>query len=126
MSDRVINVRLLADKSGRACIHWLMPDEAGPIATVGVTKMTALGPLRLGGIRGRIACNPEQNSVNPMLRGGETLMCMHSDDVRAATCPKCLGTVEAIAMLERLNAMPPVQMAEDVGGLAAAMAATAK
>ena len=96
----ILNVKMLGDGSGRACIHWLVESDKGPIETQERFAITQLGPIKLGGVKGYIACNPQQNTVNPQNRGGETLMCMHTNEVRAATCPKCLATPEAVALLK--------------------------
>ena len=93
----ILNIKLLPDGSGRTLIHWLNQDDEGPIQTKGHAKYKGIFP----GIRGRIACNPKQNSVNPVDRNGEHLMCMYSEEVRAATCPKCLATEEAKAILAK-------------------------
>lgn len=90
----ILNVKMLSDGSGRVCIHWLIQDEAGPIKTTARPDLAKLTTTS-----GRIACNPKQNSVNPVDRNGEHLMCLHSPEVRAVTCPKCLATPEAIALL---------------------------
>lgn len=97
----ILNVKILNDGSERVLIHWLIEDDKGPIETKPNVMVTERGPFKLGGVRGRIACNPEQNSVNPQHRGQEVLMCMHSNDVRAATCQKCLATDEAKALLAK-------------------------
>ena len=120
----ILNVKLLPDGSGRVCIHWLMedtydaakepPDSLKPLGRL--VKEAADGdqfPIRVQGhpqlrsqtgqpamVRGRIACNPKQNTVNPQHRGQEVLMCMHSNEVRAVTCPKCLATPEAVELLK--------------------------
>jgi len=101
MADKILNVKLLPDKSGRVLIHWLQPDEAGPVQTQGHPVYACIQPFR-----GKIACNPTQNTVNPQVRNGETLMCMHSNEVRAVTCPKCMLTPDYIgfaANMERLE-----------------------
>lgn len=99
----ILNVKILNDGTERVLIHWLMEAADGPIETKPNIIGTERGPLKLGGVRGRIACNPEQNSVNPQHNGQEVLMCMHSNDVRAATCPKCLATDEAKALLAKYS-----------------------
>ena len=101
--NRVVNMRLLNDGTGRVCIHWFIRDEAGPIKTPGTAYMTAFGPIPLGGAVGRIACNPEQNSVATQNNGMDFFPCLHSDDVRAATCPDCLATDEAKKVIEKLK-----------------------
>lgn len=97
----ILNVKLLNDGSRKLLIHWLIQDANGPITTIGKSVVTPRGPFKLGGVRGRVACNPEQNSVNPQHRGQEVLMCLHSGEVRAATCKKCLATDEAQALLAK-------------------------
>lgn len=97
----ILNVKLLNDGSWRVLIHWLIEDEAGPISTNSKTVVTPRGAMKLGGVKGRIACNPLQNTVNPQHHGQEVMMCMHSNDVRASTCPKCLATDEAKELLAK-------------------------
>lgn len=102
MMERAIVVKMLPD--GRCCQHWFIMDDAGPIKTRdAVPSMTQLGPLKLGGARGRIACRPEQNTVETQQRGLDFFPCLNSDDVRAVTCPDCLATDEAKAMLAVLK-----------------------
>lgn len=89
-----VNYKLLPD--GRTLIHWLVADEDGPIKTVGLPPLsTPGGAVRFVGGRWRVCCNPTQNTINPQVRNGVRYMCVTSDDVRAATCPKCLATDEA-------------------------------
>jgi hypothetical protein len=57
----------------------------------------------LGGARGRIACNPKLQSVSAQVVNGETNLCMHSDDPRAATCPECMATDEFKAAMKQLE-----------------------
>lgn len=102
---RIINVKQLADGTGRVCIHWFRLDPAGPITTpVGAIMAGQFGPMKMGGERGWIACHPEQTSVLPVERGGETLICTRSDDPRAVTCPACIATVEYQEANKRLDA----------------------
>jgi hypothetical protein len=101
MATRILNVKLVPDGSGRAMIHWLQEDAAGPIKTTGHDVYKCMPAFR-----GRIACNPAQNTVNPQQRNGETLLCLHSNDARAVTCPKCMATPEYLdfeALLLRLE-----------------------
>ena len=98
--NRVVVMKQLKDGSGRICVHWFVRDTDGPITTPRGEQMTASGMWRKGGVKGRIACNPTQNTIVPQERGMETLLCCHTDDVRAATCPDCLATDEAKAMLQ--------------------------
>jgi hypothetical protein len=111
-----VNYKTLPD--GRTLIHWLVADEAGPITTVGMPPlMTPGGPIRLGGGKWRVACNPTQNTINPQVRNGVRYMCMTSDDVRAATCPKCLATAEALELLDKLGESDLVKTLEGLNKL---------
>ena len=96
---REVRFRYLKDAAGKdtdvVCVHWFIVDAAGPIRTAGIK--TPLGLV--GGVVGRIACNPSQTSVSTRERNGLYYPCAHSDDVRAATCPDCLKTPEAVALL---------------------------
>jgi hypothetical protein len=96
-------IRLLPDGSGRVRIHWFVHDPKGPVRTPASTTMTALGPLRLGGAVGRIACQPGLESVTPKVDGTQTVPLCHSDDCRAATCPECMATPEYAAAMKRLS-----------------------
>lgn len=87
-------IKLLPDGSGRVRIHWFVHDDRGPVTTPASTTLTALGPLKLGGAKGRIACQPRRASVTPEVVGGVTTPIVHSDDVRAVTCPECRQTKE--------------------------------
>ena len=95
----ILNVKLLKDGTGRVCIHWLQESQEGPLEISGNAQLKkAMGqPLVF---RGRIACNPKQNTVNPQHKGQEVLMCMHSNEIRAVTCPACLAVPEAIELLK--------------------------
>lgn len=92
--------RMLPDGSGRLRIHWLCPDENGPIRTEGRTVFVGATPLRLGGAVGRVACQEAKTSILPEVRGSKAHVMEISDDVRAATCPECLATAEAKAQLD--------------------------
>lgn len=98
---RVVNMRLLADGTWRACIHWLV-EGAGPIKMEGHPQLRAAAKMPTQ-VTGHIACNPAQNSLNPQTRNGEICLCLNSNDLRAVSCPKCRETPEAIAELERLE-----------------------
>jgi hypothetical protein len=102
---RSINIKLLKD--GRVCIHYFALDPQGPIETQGDVRPTEVGPIKLGGVRGKIVCHPEQNSVYPYFDGRETKICAHSDDPRAVTCPACQESAEfkaAMAIIEAAKA----------------------
>lgn len=96
---RTVNIKLLPDGSGRVRIHWFQRLDNGPARTPEGAVMSTLGPLRSGGVRGRIACQPNLKDVGPQQVNGETVPICHSDDVRGATCPECLATAEAKAAL---------------------------
>ncbi len=108
---RQVVIKLLPDRSGRVLIHWFVHDEQGPIETPVGGAMTALGPMHLGGAKGRIACMPGRGHAGSEIINGQHHLFPHSDDVRAATCPDCLTTDEAKRMLleykERLDPNNP-------------------
>lgn len=113
MSQRIINVKQLNDGTEQACIHYLV-EGSGPIAFDSLPSLRGTLPPK---VNGYIACNPEQNTIFPQMRNGETLVCVHSNEVRAVTCPKCLATEEAKAMLAKAIASEdavPVMSARDV------------
>lgn len=92
----ILNLKRLTDGTERLCIHWLVESSEGSIETQPNTKITERGAFKLGGVKGYIACNPKQNSVNPQHRGQEVMMCLHTNEIRAVTCPKCLDTAVAL------------------------------
>lgn len=89
---RTIQMRVLPD--GKVRIHYFVHDDAGPIRTPGkVIAMTPLGPLRAGGVKGYIACQPKRDSALPgRVAGGEIQVMPHSNEARAVTCPECKAT----------------------------------
>lgn len=101
-------IRLLPDGSGRVRIHYFVHDQKGPVTTPSGAVMTALGPLKLGGVTGRIACQPQLASVTPQMVKGELQPTVHSDDVRAVTCPECQRTSEYLATMNLLAHTMPV------------------
>ena len=97
---RVVNVRGLDDGTGRVCIHWLVEGD-GPIKVKGhpqLRSVTGQSPE----VTGFIACNPKQNSVNPQTRNGQIMVCTYTNDVQAATCPKCLEFAKDCGILEKI------------------------
>jgi hypothetical protein len=94
-------VRTLPD--GRVCIHWLMRDPEGPIQTMNQVVRGA-GAMMWKGARFRCACQPERTSLNTS-EVGRTVQFTHTDDPRAATCPKCLATVEYKDAMARLQGL---------------------
>jgi len=112
---RTVNVRLLKDGTGRVCIHWFVRDPQGKIKMPTGEAMSNLGPMQFGGAQGRIACNPNQNTVVPQHVGGNILLCCHSDDVRAVTCPDCQKTAEFIQQSDDLeHTLNTAQSAEGI------------
>lgn len=100
--EKTLNIKELPD--GRVCIHLLVEVNDGPIKLAGHPQLRSVTG-QTADVRGKIACNPLQNSVQPQERHGQTFMCMFSNEVRAVSCPKCLATMEAIEMLSRLKEM---------------------
>lgn len=91
-----VDIKLLPD--GRACIHWLRECETGPIIVQGHPKLReAMGRPPEG--RYEIACNPKQNTISSQKRGSVRFMCMTSGELDAVTCPACLESVAAKAVV---------------------------
>ncbi len=80
---------LLPDGTGRARIHWFVHDPEGRKTPERIVQ-TAMGPIRLGGVTGKIACKPLYDGEFSVvaLRG------QFSDEVRAVNCPECQATAE--------------------------------
>lgn len=95
-------IKLLPDGSGRVRIHWFMRTEDGPIETLASITQTGMGPIKLGGAKGRIACSPSKTSVAPLVQGGQTTPCCCSDDPRVVTCPECRAVPEFAEMEKQL------------------------
>lgn len=95
MSKRIVDLKSLGDGSGRALIHYFVEGN-GPIAFPGHAGFRAAAKLPEI-VTGRIACNPQQNSVKPVIRDGVTFVCLNTSELRGVTCPNCLGTTEAKA-----------------------------
>jgi hypothetical protein len=51
------------------------------------------------GAQGYIACNKRQNTVLPQQQGDRTLLCCHTNEARAVTCPECQKTPEWTKMM---------------------------
>lgn len=105
-------IKLLPDGSGRVRIHWFCRDDKGPIRTAEAVTMSALGPVRLGGATGRIACQPQRKSVAPEVNGLVTTPCVHSDDARAVTCPECMKTPEYAAAMKAYSEIMETPLTE--------------
>jgi hypothetical protein len=110
MTPQVV-IRMLPDKSGWVRIHWFVREPKGPIQTLPSRDPTYAqlpdGHPMKPGTRGYIACQRSRTTVTPELKNGVWHPCPHSDDVRAATCPECLATEEAKAMLANLAEIEP-------------------
>ncbi len=89
---RVAEIKMLPDGSGRVRIHYFVHDQKGPVTTPDGVIMSSIGPIRMGGVKGYIACQPERANLLPQMQGNVSLLTCHSDDARAATCPECLAT----------------------------------
>ncbi len=102
-------IRMLPDKSGRVRIHWFVRDPAGPAETPSGSLPSKPKPTIIEGSRGRIACQPNRDSVTPSTnRSGQIEPCCHTDDPRAATCPECQATDEYKQAMEYLESLAPV------------------
>jgi hypothetical protein len=99
---RVVNIKLLKDGSGRVCIHWLVQTDKDGVQMPAKTVLTGLGPVTIGGSRGYVACQSRRNDIFPQVQQDGIHVLYSSNDVRAATCPKCLETAEAKALLKEL------------------------
>lgn len=119
MAVREVKFRYVKDASGRdtetVCVHLFVLDGTGPIETPKQGKM--------GGVRGRIACNPKQNTVVTRERDGVSYPCSHTLEVEAATCPDCLATKEAVDALERCRQLASDPQTARLAEIAQAQAA---
>jgi len=86
---RTVQIQLLKDGTGRIRIHYFHKDDQGPAFTPAVTLRSSIGPVRAGGVKGRIACQPTLSIVTPQVTVHEVKPLVHSDDPRAVTCPEC-------------------------------------
>ena len=98
---QTVVIRLLNDGTGRVCIHWLIRDPEGPIQTENRTVIAQNGPQIMKGARWRMACNPTLSNLDSR-DGGRLIPWSHTDDPRAATCPKCLATAAYQAAMAEL------------------------
>ncbi len=108
---RSIDVKVLpgepTDGSGHVRIHWFVRSENGAAVTPAGTVKSSIGPLKAGGVRGYLACQKGRADIGSRVVGGMIAMTLHTDEVRAATCPECLATAEAKAMLTLLEGIVP-------------------
>lgn len=109
MAKRTINVKVNlgepTDGSGKVCIHLFVQDVQGSFTEPHVLHrsigeggqlVTTARPTR-----GRLACD-RRRTVAPATRGGVVTVTPRTDDPRAATCPKCLASVDCAEMLAKL------------------------
>ena len=103
---RVVQVKLLEDGTGRVCIHYFAHEPKGPILTPATGVTTSIGMVKLGGVRGYIACKPRLASILPhTVPGGDIAPCVHTDDPRAATCPDCIASEAWKRHMEELEGL---------------------
>lgn len=96
-----VSPKLLPD--GRTCIHWFIECEDGLIVSEGRPEMRQAAGKSLT-IRGKIACNPKQTTVQTRIVDGVAYPCVRTEELEAVTCPKCLETKEAVEQ-KRLDAI---------------------
>jgi hypothetical protein len=100
---RRINVKNLPD--GRPLIHWFIYDANGPIKNPTGKIKSGQGEIEIQGARGRLACRPWQNTVQPQIApDGEILMCLNTGEALATTCPECQATEEYKAVMAIVKA----------------------
>jgi hypothetical protein len=92
-----VDVKLLPD--GRACIHWLYEADDGLICIQGHEQLRAVMGAKPDG-EYRLACRPKQNTINSRKIGSIRYICMTSNDLNQVTCPDCLATKEAKAVVQ--------------------------
>lgn len=88
-----VNPKLLPD--GRTCIHWFIECEDGLIVSQGKEELRRMCGQPTS-IRGKIACNPKQTTVQTRIVDGVAYPCVRTEELEAVTCPACLETKEAI------------------------------
>jgi hypothetical protein len=104
---RIVQMNVLAgeptDGSGKVCIHLFVRDETGEFVEPHVLHPAAEpGKVIAKPTRGRLACDPKRNPAT-MMRGNVTIVTPHTDDPRAATCPKCQASPDYANLLSRCN-----------------------
>lgn len=88
-----VTIRVLDMKTKRVRIHWFERTDHGPIQTGKVEHfIPQVGPLVLGGSKGRIACQPRLATLTSPMVAGKYQPIPCSDEVRAVTCPECQAT----------------------------------
>lgn len=112
-AKRVIGMKVLPgeplDGTGRVCIHLVVQDENGPFVEPHMLHIDdveddhghPIKQLVSRPTRGRLACDPKR-MVAPVTRNGVTTVTVRTDDPRAATCPKCLGSEDYARAMDTL------------------------
>ena len=102
-----VDIRIMDDGSGRALTHWLVECDDGPIFIMGHPELRKVAGRPSDG-RYRIACRPEQDTINSQKRGSVRFICMTSGEVECVTCPACLATPGAVSALSAVRDSPQV------------------
>jgi hypothetical protein len=77
---------------GRVPIHFFVHDPDGPVTTP-IRTVMFLGPKKMGGARGYVACKPKEGDVAPHTdKRGQPVLCVFASHPSAVTCPQCLAT----------------------------------
>lgn len=97
------------DGTGQVCIHLFIKDESGPFTEPHVLHpamddvgQPIQGQLVARPTRGRLACD-RRRLVAPVTRGNMTTITSHTDDPRAATCPKCKASQDYAQMMTKFT-----------------------
>lgn len=97
--SRVVEMKVLP--SGKVRIHYFHRTEEGAATAPSGLTPDEEGKLRMGPVKGIIACSPATSKITSTTTKGVTRLVCHSDDPRAATCPQCAATeVYKAAMAE--------------------------
>lgn len=96
------------DGTGRVCIHLFVQDPRGPFVELHVLHpvikdgVVQRGQVEARPTRGRLACDPKRNPA-VLVRNKVTTITPHTDDPRAATCPKCRASKEYESMMAKFR-----------------------
>jgi len=120
---RYVEIKRLPDGSGRVRVHWIVPDQNGPLLTSTSAVPSDQGIKLTPGIRVRIACLPRQDTFSELTSDNGVKLTLRSDDPRAVTCPECQKTSEyqaARRLIEEINqaASVPEGVNEEAADLA--------
>jgi len=99
---RAIHIKMLPGSDlKKVRIHWMILDEQGPIETPRGEVLCTRGSIVMGGVKGRIACQPGRQSVLPEVRSDGIHLLLRSENINAVNCPECLASAEAKAHFQR-------------------------